>query len=581
MSLETVQAQLPKGVIKVPFGEARRSLAPAEASVSNSFDDCPIELPLAEILGQLDPKILTRRTPKRTLEAPPEVTDLFGPKGQRLSPVPAPRAATPGNSVASTAVPGSAPATEGNISMPADLLQKARTAVAAPAAKPAASDATPVTGEQICVPLEALSDKWPDAVRLEITRSGLNQATVRIPLELISKGLKLGKLEFPWGLLLTWTTPSLGTNHSSPHAEVMLDLPVKAIAPLYLAQRQRLASQPQVGAEKTSLAASAAAGKTSTAATRNVHQADPPAKPAVPAPAGQQDSGASECQKDPLSIPLADLLPAWPEELRNELTANGQSHTLDLPWHEAETGLRQARLVFPWPQLKTWLTPALASPLDPARNDLVLQIPLRLVAPAFLAKSQPSRTRQKVVVSDEVPALFQQRPEQPGIPTEDGSERPACDAPGGSPEDPENRTRLRSLSGAPVDAIRNLNELFGQPEKTAWTPQEIVAKSCEIEGVAGAVVALQEGLLVAGQLPEGQKAETMAAFLPQIFGRMLQYAKELKLGQLKNLTLEMEQGPVCVYNVGPTFFAVLGPPGGSLPTSKLNLIAAELGRYTK
>ena len=99
--------------------------------------------------------------------------------------------------------------------------------------------------------------------------------------------------------------------------------------------------------------------------------------------------------------------------------------------------------------------------------------------------------------------------------------------------------------------------------------------------VAGALIALQDGLLVASSLPQELKTEMIAAFVPQIFGRLNQYSKELGLGETSATGFTIDSGIFQIYNAGIIYFAALGRKGESLPVHDLQLIAAELSRYTK
>jgi len=128
---------------------------------------------------------------------------------------------------------------------------------------------------------------------------------------------------------------------------------------------------------------------------------------------------------------------------------------------------------------------------------------------------------------------------------------------------------------------REIGEVFGQPGRKNWTPSEIVQKTSTLKGVAGALIAMQDGLLVAGHLPPGLNSETIAAFLPQMHSRMAQYSKELKFGEANNLTLIMDDVPLKIFKTGGVFFTVLGRPGESLPEPHLNIVAAQLGPQNK
>jgi predicted regulator of Ras-like GTPase activity (Roadblock/LC7/MglB family) len=88
-------------------------------------------------------------------------------------------------------------------------------------------------------------------------------------------------------------------------------------------------------------------------------------------------------------------------------------------------------------------------------------------------------------------------------------------------------------------------------------------------------------LLVAAHLPPGLNGETIAAFLPQMFSRMLQYSKELKFGEANNLTIIVDDVPLKIFKAGGVFFTVLGRTGESLPETHLAIVAAQLGPQNK
>jgi predicted regulator of Ras-like GTPase activity (Roadblock/LC7/MglB family) len=113
------------------------------------------------------------------------------------------------------------------------------------------------------------------------------------------------------------------------------------------------------------------------------------------------------------------------------------------------------------------------------------------------------------------------------------------------------------------------------------TPNEIVSKTAALDGVDGALIALPDGLLVASKIPNNMNADTIAAFLPQIFGRVSQCTRELRLGELNNLNFTVGNIPWKIFRVGSIYFAAFGRPGVPLPTAQLVGLAAELDRKAK
>ena len=109
-----------------------------------------------------------------------------------------------------------------------------------------------------------------------------------------------------------------------------------------------------------------------------------------------------------------------------------------------------------------------------------------------------------------------------------------------------------------------------------FSPKEVIQNVCKLPSVTGALLAMTDGLTVASIMPPGVKADTMAAFLPQMFGRMTQYTKELGLGALQSMTLTVEGGCWQVFKQPNIYFAVCGKPGDPMPINLLAQIAAEL-----
>jgi hypothetical protein len=86
---------------------------------------------------------------------------------------------------------------------------------------------------------------------------------------------------------------------------------------------------------------------------------------------------------------------------------------------------------------------------------------------------------------------------------------------------------------------------------------------------------------VASHLSPELNGETLAAFLPQIFGKVTQCTKELRMGELNNLHFTVGNIPWKIFRVNAIFFAAFGRVGEPLPTGQLAALAAELDHKPK
>ena len=116
------------------------------------------------------------------------------------------------------------------------------------------------------------------------------------------------------------------------------------------------------------------------------------------------------------------------------------------------------------------------------------------------------------------------------------------------------------------------------PKVSAENPAELVKRTAAMPGVTGALLAMSDGLLVASELPNQLVGDNVAAFLPQIFGRLTQFSTELKLGELTSVMLVMDNSPWIIFRTGKVYFAVVGKAGEALPLPQLTAIVADIKR---
>jgi predicted regulator of Ras-like GTPase activity (Roadblock/LC7/MglB family) len=297
-----------------------------------------------------------------------------------------------------------------------------------------------------------------------------------------------------------------------------------------------------------------------------------------------------------------------------------------LPMGVVEAAIKQGKVSFPWQTMRAWIKPQLPPDAASAHDAMVLDLPLKVIIPLFLAEIKGLKPQKKFVLEDdEEPDVFSAtRPPEaaPAAPAPAPAPTPvaARPAPAPAPAAPA----VTSAPAAPVFTVRpppptpaptsapaveaqkspdtnyfvwNQTDespvedtaLFvkkGDSPGTAFlnryaTPNQIVDKAASLEGVDGTLIALPDGLLVASRIPPTMNADTIAAFLPQIFARVSQCTRELRLGDLNNLNFTVGNIPWKIFKVGSIYFAAFGRPGEPLPSAKLAVIAAELDRKAK
>ena len=87
--------------------------------------------------------------------------------------------------------------------------------------------------------------------------------------------------------------------------------------------------------------------------------------------------------------------------------------------------------------------------------------------------------------------------------------------------------------------------------------------------------------MVASRIPTELNGDTLAAFLPQIFAKVSACTKELRMGELNNVSFTVGNVPWKIFRVNAIFFAAFGTAAQPMPTAQLAGLAAELDRKSK
>lgn len=537
ITVDKILSQLGQGVVQIPFGDIRQA-APQVFAPGIESDRIPVPLPLNEILARINPALLVRRSARKQVEVPTDITSPFdgAAGGQGLSvsvgnakPVQpaAPRRAAPTPPVpgrgsissvnippppssaaaaaasipfsftkAPTAAPAAGPTPFPTIT-PITPITQAPTPAPAPAPAPTSTvhmtrpqppvpmpapvaRAVPVSTSAadhavLAIALNAISDDWAEGIREEIAQQNLTDARVALPVETVETALKRGRVTFTWKALRACIRPATPPT-VSPHDATEVDLPLKVIAPLFIARKQS-AAQPQ-----------------------------------------QKLVVDEEIPNLFFGFPQAEPSPAAPET----------------------------------PLAAPTFTPTFA----PATGFLAVN-PVAAAAPAPAAP----------------PAAMAAMP---------AAAMPAAPAPAGKPDTNyyvwDDASDTKQLH---IEALRRGGATSTEFVKRYASPNEIVSRAVALESVAGALIALPDGLMVASRIPPELNADTLAAFLPQLFNKVSQCTKELRMGELNNLNFTVGNVPWKIFRVNAIFFAVFGRPAQPLPTGQLSALAAELDRKNK
>jgi predicted regulator of Ras-like GTPase activity (Roadblock/LC7/MglB family) len=291
--------------------------------------------------------------------------------------------------------------------------------------------------------------------------------------------------------------------------------------------------------------------------------------------------------ENPILAPLSALAEQWPNAIKMELVQTDlMGAQVALPPSLIEPGLKRGRVTILWKNLRMMIRPKPA--LVSVHDGVEVELPLKVLAPLFFASQKAAGlAKQKVSVSEEIPDLFRDS-KQAGAtisPTPTPAVAPAPNpAPTLAPAAPAKPadTNYFSKSESPSDTEFQRRDSPGTDFTSRdATPGEIVACAVALPGVAGAVVALYDGLMISGQVPPDLNGDTVAAFLPQIFARTGQSTKELRMGELNNLSFTVGNVPWKIFRVNGLYFAAFGRASEALPTATLTELAVRLDRKNK
>ncbi len=544
--VEKALSQLAHGSVKMSFGELRAAV-PGLFNHSGDNDARQIALPLNEIISRINPALLSRRANKKVEVA----DDIAGPFGTRAPGV----GFTPAQAPVKTAPmpppkvpePVSAPAAPKSVTPPPAVAQKTlatapRPAPVAPAPTAPVAAVPPARVKPVFSPpplVPAAPIPYLTPLSSAPAASGFNSAP-RIPV----------------------AAPQMPVENS-------ILAPLSALAEKWPdAIKMELVQTDLMNAQAALPAALIEPGLKRGRVTipwKNLRMMIRP----KPAPVSVHDNVEVE-------LPLKVLAPLFfASQKAAGLAKQKVSVSAEIPnlFHgskQAEAAISPASVPasapvsVPAPTSAPVPIPAPAPAIAPAPASAPVPVSIPTPAPALAFAPAPAPTPAPVPVP--VPA---------SVPT------PAPIPAAAVPAELEEKNYF-SKSETPGDAeFQRQASPDTEFMPRGATPREIVARALTLPGVAGAVVALYDGLLIASQVPPDLNADTLAALLPQIFARAGQSTKELHTGELNNLSFTVGNVPWKIFRVNAVYLAVFGRAGGALPAAPLAALAGQLDRKNK
>ena len=573
LPVDNVLSQLAFGAVKITFGELRRLAPRVFAASGGELDNKLVNIPLQQILPRMNMGLLVLRCTKR-VEVSDDILGPFSERGRGFSFTTAPLKPSQ-----ITQVPAPEPEPE-------------------PAAMPAPIQASaPIAFN----PPQTFRPAAPASVAPTIPQRATTPAA-----------------------------PANGTSNGYGHSFPTQQFPQRSVAPAPSAGVGGGMGANGDGnrnghSNGYSNGHSAPAGLRIGPLNGN-GPAEAPA-PAAPAPASAPAPQRPVPQGPMVNVVLGSLAEAWPDSVKAEIAQLQISQaTIALDGAMVLPALKRGRVVMPWHYLRSLaVSNAGSSPID----NLELELPLKVIAPLFMAAQKaPVRPHSKGRLVTDIPDLFFgfPQPSQPAAVAPAAPPAPVAPAapvppvpqipqlPLAAPTAPAPAQSLPPASLAPAaapvapmipplprpaDRANDTNyfsrddeaeasavgDVFKRNEPPATDflnrqthPKDVVAKAVSLPGVAGSVVAMADGMRVASQVPVELNADTVAAFLPQIFDRVNQCTRELRMGPLNNVNFTVGNVPWKIFRVNAVYFAVFGRAGEQFPSAQLAQLAADLDR---
>jgi predicted regulator of Ras-like GTPase activity (Roadblock/LC7/MglB family) len=437
------------------------------------------------------------------------------------------------------------------------------------------------SGETVDLPLGGIVDGLPDSLKSSVQTPPDASATVSIPVSAIVEQLTQGSVKIRFDDLRKRApqgTFSDGTQNDQTAVVLPLKDVLAKIKPEHMKMRESrktIEIPPDIkdvfGLDGKTADATAPEPEPESAAAPEPGPTPTPTPAPEPAPAPVPEPTPAPMSTAPMStaasatvgsvddgnvkLPLGSISENWPDELKSAIGDAGIADSqVTLELASLDPMMKRGKIAFTWKDLRATLQPSASDSVGSAQDGAEVDVPLKLVIPHFMATATSPARQKKVDVDATIPDVFSKE----DIAGKTAPEPAAPAAPAAEPA-PE---------PTPVEAPAP-----AEATPAGKSPAQIIAEICQLPGVSGALLTMNDGLPVAKQLPANVNGDALSGFVPEIFNRTAQYSKESQLGEAATVEVQTGEHTLTIRKSGDAFIATLRTVGAELPSDKIAEIA--------
>lgn len=286
----------------------------------------------------------------------------------------------------------------------------------------------------------------------------------------------------------------------------------------------------------------------------------------APAPAPVTRSFTGET----VAVPLAGIVNSLPDDLKTCVaTIPDGSVGFKVPLQLIQEGLPKGAVKVTFAELKQG-SPAGTFTGSTEHDGQWVALPMKDIFARVKPEMLKPRAEQKTIdVPDDIKPVFGQAqkspaPAAPAVPA-------AAPAPVSVPAPIPASAPAVAAVPAPAAPVPVLSSV----------PSEIVKTAAGLTGASGALLSMHDGLSVAKQLPADVNADMLAAFIPDIFHRVTTHTRDLKLGEVGGVSVQLGDRLLQIVKGGKLYLTTISRPGESVPPAHLASIGKQLAQLNK